>query len=372
MKGGLQTWVVVEQTIRFDPRRETPWKASYRRWPPSAKERLCRHLRKCRDAKRRTRDLIILNLLNHRTPTQIREILSVSRSTVYHVAQRFREWGKAGLIDRREENGSRKLDDEYLTRLHEVTRSTPEDYGWRRPTWTRELLVKTLRKLTGVTIHVARMSVALKLIRARRGRPKPTVGCPWSKRKRNRRLREIQQLIDRLPADEAAFWADEVDIHLNPKIGLDWMVRGQQKQVRTPGQNEKRYLAGAQDVRTGELIWIEGEKKDSLLFLHLLWELIQRRPRAKVIHVILDNYCIHKTRQVEISLQTEAGQRLRLHFLPPYCPDHNKIERTWQDLHAEVTRNHTCPDMRSLMRRVRGFLRRHNNQKRKQQATLAA
>lgn len=92
---------------------------------PSAKERLCRHLRKYRDAKLRTRDLIILNLLNHRTPTQIREILSVSRSTVYHVAQRFREWGEAGLIDRREENGSRKLDDEYLTRLHEVTRSSP-------------------------------------------------------------------------------------------------------------------------------------------------------------------------------------------------------------------------------------------------------
>jgi transposase len=316
--------------------------------------------------------LIIINLVHARSPTQTARVLQVSRSTVYNVAQRFREWGEAGLIDRREENGARKLDAEYLAALHEVVRGSPQEYGWRRPTWTRELLVQTLQRLTGVRVHVATKSVALKFIRARRGRPKPTVGCPWSQRAKNRRLREIQDLIEHLPADEVAVWEDEVDIHLNPKIGLDWMVCGQQKQVLTPGQNEKRYLAGAQDVRTGELIWSEGDKKNSLLFLYLLWELTQRYPQAKVIHVILDNYSIHKTRQVELALESEQGQRLKLYFLPPYCPDHNKIERTWQDLHAEVTRNHTCPNMTSLMRRVRGYLRRHNTRKRKRQTALAA
>jgi transposase len=338
----------------------------------SAKDRLSRNLRKCRDAKLRTRYLIILNLLNGRSARQTARVLHVSPQTVYNVVKRFREWGEAGLIDRREDNGNRKLDDDYLAALHKVVRSSPERYGWTRPTWTREMLVKTLRQLTGVTIHVATMSVALKAIRARRGRPKPIVGCPWSPKAKSKRLREIQHLIDHLAADEVAVWEDEIDIHLNPKIGLDWMVRGQQKQVLTPGQNEKRYLAGAEDVRTGELIWVEGDRKDSLLFLYLLWELTQHYPDARIIHVILDNYCIHKTRQVELSLETEQGQRLQLHFLPPYCPDHNHIERTWQNLHANVTRNHTCRDMRTLMRRVRNYLRRHDRQRRKQYAVTAA
>ena len=48
-----------------------------------------------------------------------------------------------------------------------------------------------------------------------------------------------------LPRDEVAVYVDEVDIHLNPKIGPDWMLCGQQKTVLTPGKNEKRYLAGA-------------------------------------------------------------------------------------------------------------------------------
>ncbi|MGD9856539.1 MAG: transposase, partial [Planctomycetaceae bacterium] len=105
-------------------------------------------------------------------------------------------------------------------------------------------------------------------------------------------------------------------------------------------------------------------KNNSLLFLHLLWELTQRYPEAKVIPVILDNYAVHKTRQVERALETEQGRRLKLRFLPASCPAHNKIERTWQNLHADVTRNHTCPDMNSLMRCVRGYLCRRSHHKR--------
>jgi len=178
--------------------------------------------------------------------------------------------------------------------------------------------------------------------------------------------------LENLPADEEAFWEDEVDIHLNPKIGLDWMLRGQQKAVLTPGQNVKRYLAGAQNVRTGELIWVEGEKKNSVLFLWLLGVLVRQHPEAKLIHVIVDNYSIHHTRQVQAALATPEGQRVRLHFLPPYCPDHNKIERTWQDLHANVTRNHRCPDMGSLMREVRAYLRKRSRDHRQAQLQAAA
>jgi transposase len=310
----------------------------------------------------KTRYLIVLNLDDGLRPTEVGRRLKVSRSTVYRVAARFCECGEAGLIDRREENGDRKLDEQTLAVLHEMVEASPQDYGWRRPTWTRELLVATLHKQTGVKIHVSTMSHALARIDARRGQPKPVVECPWSKRATNKRIGELKELEQSLPDNEVLLHEDEVDIHLNPKIGPDWMVRGQQKQVVTPGQNQKRYLAGARDARTGDLIWVEGEKKNSLLFIRLLWELVQRYSEAKVIHVILDNYCIHKTQQVEVSLATEQGQRLRLHFLPPYCPDHNRIERTWRDLHAAVTRNHTCPDMKGLMRNVRHYLKQHNKQ----------
>jgi transposase len=329
----------------------------------SAKERLYRRLRECRDMRLRTRYLIVINLVRGYSAARTAQVLSVAASTVYAVARRFREHGEAGLVDRREDNGDRKLDERYLQTLYDVVQSSPARQGWRRPTWTRELLVETLRRLTGVRIHVSTMSRALAAINARRGRPKPTVCCPWSKAAKTRRLREIARLIETLPKDEVAVYEDEVDIHLNPKLGLDWMVSGQQKTVPTPGRNQKRYLAGALDVRTGKLTWVEGERKTSLLFLQLLWRLTRRYAKARVIHVILDNYGIHSTQQVEVSLQTPQGKRLRLHFLPPYCPDHNRIERTWLDLHAHVTRNHCCPDLPSLMREVRHYLGQRNRRR---------
>jgi transposase len=325
----------------------------------SVKERLLRNLRRCRQAALGLRYLIVVNLLNGRGAYQTADVLGVHNTTVYRVARRFRERGEWGLLDGREDNGAAKLDERYLATLYRVVRSSPQRHGWRRPTWTRELLVEALARETGARVHVATMSRALALIRARRGRPRPTVRSPWSPAAKARRLREIRRLLATLPRRHAAVYEDEVDIHLNPKIGWDWMVRGQQKEVVTPGNNVKRYLAGALDVRTGLLTWVEGERKASALFIALLDRLRADYPRAPAIHVILDNYRIHDSKITRAALQGFGG-RIRLHFLPPYSPKENRIERVWEDVHANVTRNHTCRTMEALMVEVREYLWRRN------------
>ena len=47
----------------------------------------------------------------------------------------------------------------------------------------------------------------------------------------------------------------------------------------------------------------------------------------------------------------------------PYCPDDNRIERVWLDLHANVTRNHRCRTIEELMVQVAAFLRAYNQRK---------
>lgn len=328
----------------------------------SVKEKMRKRFRKCRNAAVRVRYLIIFNLWNGRGARLIQTVLDVHNTTVYRVAKRFREHGEIGLWDRREDNGKVKLSETYLGVLDRVVRCGAQEHGWRRPTWTRELLVETMVRKTGTRIHVTSMSRALAMIQARRGRPRPTVRCPWHPAVKTRRLNQIAHLVASLPRNEVAVYEDEVDIHLNPKIGLDWMGLGQQKEAVTPGQNQKRYLAGALDVRTGVVRWVEAERKDSWLFMDLLRKLTLAYAQAKVIHVILDNYGIHSSNVIAIAL-AHFARRVRLHFLPPYCPDYNRIERVWQDLHAHVTRNHTCADMSELMGDVRYYLRKRNNRR---------
>ena len=150
----------------------------------------------------------------------------------------------------------------------------------------------------------------------------------------------IHALIDSLPADEACVWEDEADIDLNPRIGADWTLPGEQRTVMTPGKNVKRYFAAAMDAHTDRLVWVKGKKKNSRLFIDLLKRLSKQYADRKVIHVILVNYSVHSSRQTRTWL-AEHGGKFRLHFLPPYSPDDNRIERKlWREVHANVTTNH--------------------------------
>jgi transposase len=326
---------------------------------PQVKRVVERRQRRARDAGVRTRCDVVLDAASGLSKAEIARRRRVARSTVYSVLERFVRLGLAGLEDRRRENGRCKIDEAYLSRLNAVVRRSPLDFGWPRPTWTRELLVAALERETGVRISVSTMSRALAEIGARRGRPKPTTRCPWPTAKRERRLAKLKRRKAAAPADEVWFDADEADVHLNPKIGLDWMGLGQQKRVATPGTNAKHYVAGALELRTGRLHVVDHHAKTSTLFVLLLWTLARRFPHARRLHLVVDNYQIHKSAMVRAALEALGG-KVVLHFLPPYCPDANRIEREWQNLHANVTRNHRAASLDELMSQVRDRVQRRN------------
>jgi transposase len=156
---------------------------------PHLVKRQLRHLKnKTRDKGLAIRCQIILLAAKRRLRREIAESVGCSVSWVNRVVARFGDHGIAGLMDHREDNGQMKLDEHFLSRLYELVDGSPRDHGFPRPTWTRELLVRVMYRLTDVKVHPATMSRALALIGARLGRPKPTVGCPWPKRRKNRRL----------------------------------------------------------------------------------------------------------------------------------------------------------------------------------------
>jgi transposase len=311
---------------------------------------------RCEDAALGLRCKIVRNLARGEAASTIARILQCSESHVYRVAHRFLGGGLEGLADRRAENGNLKVHEGYVAVVLEAVAGSPPQHGYQRSTWTQELLILAAHRRTQIKVSVTTMSRLLASLGVRHGRPKPTVACPWSKAARKRRLRQIRRLERSLSAGEVLLHLDEVDIHLNPKIGPDYMLRGQQKEVLTPGKNEKRYIAGALNVTTGRLTWVEAERKTSALFISLVDHLVTKSyAHCTTIHLVLDNFRIHTSKAVELA-RLRWGDRVRFHFLPPYCPDHNRIERLWKDLHDNVTRNHTCTTMDHLMRNVRDYL----------------
>ena len=323
----------------------------------NVKRRLRRNMQHTKDAALRLRLNIVLLHAEGRGTGDIAETLGCSTSTVIRVGKRFLAEDEAGLRDRRCENGEPKVDDDLLAALVELVGTTPQDYGWERTTWSSELLALALDDLTRTSVSATTVRRMLGSVGARWGMARPVPPPSWSKRKKNRVIRRLLALVANLPRDEVVFYMDEVDIHLNPKIGRDWMLPGQQKEVVTPGTNVKRCLAGGLNPKTGDIVWTVGLRRNSDLFLAFLRRVRETHPQAKTIHLILDNCKSHSSLKVKRALETEFDGAIVLHFLPPYSPQHNPIEGLWLQVHANVTRNHRHKTIEALVAHVERFLK---------------
>jgi transposase len=217
---------------------------------------------------------ILLLLADGYTWATIAAVLFVSTSTIARWQQRFRDAGLDCLAGQRPGPRAGWWNSCAVLVVRWVRESTPRSWGLLRSRWTCATAAFVLA--TYFHLAVSRETVRRWLHQAdlvwRRPRPVLRRQDP----QRRRKLRTLRRLLRALPADEVAVFQDEVDINLNPKIGPMWMRRGQQAEVETPGDNDKRYLAGSLNWRTGTLWTTEGKQRDGKLFVRHLEDLRRR------------------------------------------------------------------------------------------------
>jgi hypothetical protein len=220
-----------------------------------------------------------------------------------------------------------------------LLKAAPRACGWGRTRWSCATVALELRARRGVTVSAETVRRWLH-----------TLGWEWTRAKlaakeddppRVEKLARIRHALEQLRAGWALFFADELDISLLPTVGYQWMPKGEQVEVLTPGTNEKRDLAGALDITTGTTQHCVWYRKTTGLFLDLLATLDREYP-ARVfarLYVVVDNSKIHYAGEVEKWLA--AHPRFQVLFLPTYCPKATPIERACGDVHDKCTRHHT-------------------------------
>jgi transposase len=279
-------------------------------------------------------------------------VLFCSASTISRWKRRFEQDGTDAVYGR--PRGRRRSGVHVWATLvvRWVLTCSPADFRFARSRWSCEAAAVVLRQ--DYRVAVGRETVRLWLRSAGLvwRRPRPTIRPKDPDREK--KLRALRALLKNLSGDETAVFMDEVDVNLNPKVGCQWMRRGEQAAVETPGNNEKRYLAGSIHWRTGRVILTEGRKKEgrgAALFCRHLDDLRRAFRHYKVIHVLCDNAGTHTpdgSKLVRAYLE-EWGHRVKVHYLPKYAPDTNPIERVWWRLHEAVTRNHRCHTIDELL-----------------------
>jgi transposase len=300
---------------------------------------------------------ILLLCTAQRTPTEIAAILFCSRSSVYRVVQAYRAghwetWAEAALA---QEPRQPMLFSPTLKRsVLGILRSAPRLCGWCRTRWSCATVALELCVRRGITVSGETVRRWLH-----------ELGWEWKRAKvvakdddpqRVEKLARIRLAVEQLRTGVALFFADELDINLLPKIGSQWMPKGEQVEVMTPGTNEKRYLAGALDFTTGTITHCVWYRKQSGLFLDLLETLDRTHPAPlfSQLTVVVDNAKIHQAEKVKKWLA--AHPRFKLLYLPTYCPRANPIERAFGDVHDKCTRNHTRKQIWHLVQDVKQHL----------------
>ncbi|EGR7638456.1 IS630 family transposase [Salmonella enterica] len=303
--------------------------------------------------KNHARRLIAMLMLHQgMTVTDVARLLCAARSSVGRWINWFTLHGVEGLKSLRPGRAPRWPVADILQLLPLLVQRSPKDFGWLRSRWSTELLALVINRLFDVTLHRSTLHRYLRQADMvwRRAAPTLKIKDPHYEEKRL----VIDQALAQEQTAHPVFYQDEVDIDLNPKIGADWMPKGQQKRIATPGQNQKHYLAGALHSGTGRVHYVSGSSKSSDLFISLLETLRRTYRRAKTITLVADNNIIHKSRKVERWL--EENPKFRLLFLPMYSPWLNPIERLWLSLHETITRNHQCRYMWQLLKQVAQFM----------------
>ena len=321
--------------------------------PPAEQAQMCAVLRRTRYGYLLAFHILLLCAVG-RSPTEIAAFLFCSRSSVYRIVRAYRT-GSLGI--RVDQEGQLSIAVQstilmpWLTRsLGAILKKAPRVYGWCRTRWSCATLAATLQAQHGIEVSAETVRRWLH-----------EIGWVWKRAKlvakdddpqRIERLARIRFHHDHLQAHEVMVFADELDIHLLPKVGAAWMRQGTQAEIRTPGTNEKHYLAGALHLETGKVLYCLGPRKNNGLFRELLTLLDTTYPASRVtrIYVVADNYCIHKAKAVEQWVASHP--RFKLLWLPTYCPRANPIERVFGDVHDKCTRNHQRKRLRDLVQDV--------------------
>src|SRR5262245_6928483 len=182
-----------------------------------------------------------------RTPSEVAAVLFCSRSSVYRIVRADRA-GTLTCEEATEHAPPRRL--RLLTpslkrSVHALLKTAPRAYGWCRTRWSCATLAVEVQVRRGIWVSAETMRHWVH-----------ELGWEWKRAKvaakdddpqRVEKLARIRYTFEQLRAGVALFFADELDINLLPKVGYQWMPKGEQVEVLTPGTNEKRYLAGALD-----------------------------------------------------------------------------------------------------------------------------
>jgi len=169
-------------------------------------------------------------------------------------------------------------------------------------------------------------------------------------------IKAYEDLLTHLADDEAVLFGDAVHpTHAVRPVGC-WAPKDTPIALAQTSGRQRLNVHGAIDLETGKTRMLDVLTVDAASTIMLLMAIEAMYLGKRVIHLFLDNARYHHAKLVQAWL-ARPGCRIKLHFIPAYCPHLDPIERLWDLMHKQVTHNRCHATFAEFRSAIMTFLR---------------
>ena len=163
---------------------------------------------------------------------------------------------------------------------------------------------------------------------------------------------EYEKLKTNTPENEPILFTDAVHPTMATKVSYGWIKKGQDKIIASTASRTRVNLVGAiqlEDLKTITQSFDTINTENMIIFFKTI---LKAFPEAPIIHIILDQSGYNRSQE----LKDFADQnRIKLHFLPPYSPNLNPIERLWKVMNENARDNQYFASAQEFRNSINSF-----------------
>lgn len=166
-------------------------------------------------------------------------------------------------------------------------------------------------------------------------------------------IEEYNKLKQEVSEEEPILFMDSVHPTQATKLTYGWIRTGQTKHVGTTASRTRLNIIGAIQLGAiAQAVTAQYETINAESIIDFMAKIRTQHTTQKSIHLILDRAGYH--RSILVAEQAEK-LNIKLHFLPPYSPNLNPIERLWKVMNEVVRNNRFFKGAKDFKDAINGF-----------------
>jgi len=167
-------------------------------------------------------------------------------------------------------------------------------------------------------------------------------------------VEEYEKLKQKTPESEPILFIDGVHPTMQTKAGRGWIRKGKNVFIGTCASRTRLNVMGAIDMASMDTIVDSYDTINGESILDFLRQVKAAYSAAPKIHLFLDQAGYHRSGEVK---EAAIKLNIELHYLPPYSPNLNPIERLWKFMNEKVRYNRLFKTASEFRETILGFLK---------------